>query len=1063
MLTSLLHFALARRLFTIMLALALSAAGVWAFLRLKLEAYPDISDTGVVVITVYPGFAAEEVEQQVTIPIERALNNVPRVIARRSRTIFGLSVVELTFDEGTDDYFARQVVLEKLRDAQIPDGVTPALGPLSSGISEFYRYVLDALGYDAMQLRELQDWVITPRLLQVPGVADVTTFGGLVRQYQIELDPKALDKYKLTPRQLADAVKNNNRNAGGALLDQGQQSLAIRSTGLIQSSDDIANIVLDAPNNVPIYVRDVARVQVGALPQTGLFALNDQTIASGGGVEGIVLMRRWENPSEVLQRIHEAVDDINATRLPQGVRIVPIHDRTELVHNTLYTVSRVLLEGFVVVVTVLFLFLVSLKAALLTALIIPLSLLFAFVCMHLTGVSLNLLSIGALDFGIIVDGTIVMIERIMRTLEERREGLRPAPTQSRQGPDGPAPTQSCQRRGDVSTLEAIRHAALAVQRPILFSLLIIIAAYIPLLTLERVERRLFTPMAMTVVFALLGSLVLALTLVPAVASYLFHTGETARRHMLLDWLNTGYERVIRVTVRHAGWTVVVAVGLVLGALYLGTHLGTEFLPQLDEGVIWIRANLPAGIALRASAGIAAKIRMLIRQSPEVKMVMSQTGRNESGTDPFGPNRSEFLVDLHPYRTWKPGRKKADLVEELSHRLHEEIPGVAFNFTQPIVDTSTEIATGSSADLALIISGPDLQVLRTLTTQSLDLTRQIRGAADASIEQEKDQAQLRISIDRLQVARYGINVSDVQDVIDLALAGNPVSTVFEGERRFDIAARFAPEARADAVAIGHILIATRDGGRVPLAQLATIRELDGATIIARRENERQITVRVNIRGRDQGGFVAEAKARFADRIALPAGYRVTWGGQFENLERARQRLAVIMPITIIIIFFLLFITFGSALDATLVLLNVPFSLTGGLLALYLRGIHLSVSAAVGFISLFGVAVMSGVLYISEINRRHHEPGMTLEDAVIQGARTQVRPLLVLILVAMLGMVPAAIATDIGSDIQRPLATVIVGGLLSTLFLTLLALPAVYWMVSRRRQMTTPSEIAVGERS
>ena len=1021
MLTALLDVALARRLLIIMLALALSAAGVWAFLHLKLEAYPDISDTGVVVITTYPGFAAEEVEQQVTIPIERALNNVPRVIARRSRTIFGLSVVELTFDEGTDDYFARQVVLEKLRDAQIPDGVTPTLGPLSSGISEFYRYVLDGPGYDAMQLREIQDWVITPRLLQVPGVADVTTFGGLVRQYQIEIDPRALDKYKLTPRQLADAVKNNNRNAGGALLTLGQQSLAIRSSGLIQSSEDIANIVLDTPNNVPIYIRDVARVKVGALPQTGMFALNDQPIASGGGVEGIVLMRRWENPSEALQRIHEAVDDVNATRLPQDIRIVPIHDRTELVHNTLHTVSRVLLEGFVVVVTVLFLFLVSLKAALLTALIIPLSLLCAFVCMHLTGVSLNLLSIGALDFGIIVDGTIVMIERILRALEERRA-----------------------LRDDINPLEAIRQAARAVQRPIVFSLLIIIAAYIPLLTLERVERRLFTPMALTAVYALLGALVLALTLVPAMASVLFRAEERARRHVLLDWLNAGYERVIRVTVRHAGWTAVLAVSLVLGALYLGTRLGTEFLPQLDEGVIWIRASLPAGIALSASASVAAQIRALIRQSPEVKMVMSQTGRNESGTDPFGPNRNEFLVDLQPYRTWKPGKRKADLIEELSHRLHAEIPGVAFNFTQPIIDTSTEIATGSSADLALIISGPDLQVLRTLATQSLDLIRQIRGAADTSIEQEADQAQLRLSIDRLQVARYGINVSDVQDVVDLALAGNPVSTVFEGERRFDIAARLAPAARADAVAIGHMLIATRDGGRVPLSQLATIRELDGATIIARRENERQITVRTNIRGRDQGGFVAEAKDRFADTIALPAGYRVTWGGQFENLERARQRLTVIMPITIAIIFLLLFLTFGSALDATLVLLNVPFSLTGGLLALYLRGIHLSVSAAVGFISLFGVAVMSGVLSIAEINRRRQEPGVLLEDAVIQGARTQVRPLLVLILVAMLGMVPAALATGIGSDIQRPLATVIVGGLLSTLCLTLLALPAVYWL-------------------
>jgi heavy metal efflux system protein len=569
-------------------------------------------------------------------------------------------------------------------------------------------------------------------------------------------------------------------------------------------------------------------------------------------------------------------------------------------------------------------------------------------------------------------------------------------------------------------------------------------------------------MAMTVVFALLGSLVLALTLVPAVVSLLFHTEERARRHVLLDWLNTGYERVIRVTVHHAGWTTVLAASIVLGALYLGTHLGTEFLPQLDEGVIWIRANLPAGIALPASAGVAAQMRALIRQSPEVKLVTSQSGRNEAGTDPFGPNRNELLVDLQPYRTWKPGKRKADLVEELSHRLQAAIPGVALNFTQPIIDTSTEIATGSSADLALIISGLDLKTLRTLATQSLDLLRQIRGAADTSIEQEADQAQVRISIDRLHVARYGINISDVQDVVDLALAGSPVSPVFEGDRRFDIAMRFTPEARADAAAIGRLLIATRDGGRVPLAQLATIRELDGATIIARRENERQITVRANIRGRDQGGFVAEAKDRFAEKIALPAGYRVTWGGQFENLERARQRLAVIVPVTTAMIFLLLFITSGSALDATLVLLNVPFSLAGGLIALYLRGIHLSVSAAVGFISLFGVAVMSGVLYISEINRRRREPGVTLEDAVIQGARTQVRPRLILILVAMLGMLPAALATGIGSDIQRPLATVVVGGLLSTLFLTLLALPAVYWLASRRRQQAA-QEVTVGERS
>ena len=1025
MLARVLDFSLGHRAFVIFGAVAMVVAGIWSFEQLNLEAYPDISDPGVVVITLYPGFAAEEVERQVTVPIERALNNAPNVIARRSRTIFGLSVVELTFTDTTGDYFARQVVLEKLRDAQLPDGVTPTLGPLIGGISEFYRYVLEGPGYDAMQLRELQDWVVTPRLLQVPGVADVTPFGGLVRQYEILVDPRALDKYKLGVRQIADAVKNNNRDAGGALLRMGQQSLAIRGSGLIHNSEDIGNVVLDSQKNVPVYVRDIGKVAVGNLPQTGIFAMNRDPLGTGG-VEAIVLMRRGENPSEVLHRIHGAVDEINATWLPRGVRIVPIHDKTELVQNTLHTVVRVLLEGFVIVVTILLVFLASLRAALLTALTIPLSLLFAFFCMHVSGVSMSLLSIGALDFGILVDATIVMVERIIREL-----GHESAPLTATQ------------------LTERVRAAAVAVQRPILFSLLIIIAAYIPLLTLERVERRLFTPMALTVCFALLGSLLLCLTLVPVLATFVFRGRTQIRQHRLLDLLTRHYEAIIHTTVRHAWVTILVAAGVVGGALYLGAHLGTEFLPTLDEGLIWVRATLPSGISLEKSAEIARAIRLAILRSPEVKLVTSQTGRNDSGTDPFGPNRNELLIDLYPYKTWKSGETKGDLVDELRRRLQDTIPDVALNFTQPIIDTATEIATGSSADLAVIISGPDFNELRPLAARALRMLRSMHGAADTSIEQERDQAQLRIAINRYQVARYGINVSDVQDMIDLALAGNPVTGVFEGERRFDVVARFVPEARADPSAIGNLLIPVRDGARVPLSQLADIRVVDGATIVARRENQRQITVRTNIRGRDQGGFVAEAQARFASEVPLPPGYRVTWGGQFENFERARHRLEIIVPITIGIIFVLLFITFGSALDAVLVLLNVPFSLAGGLILLYLRGINLSVSAAVGFISLFGVAVMSGLLYVSEINTRRRVPGVALLDAVVQGARVQFRPRLILIVVAGLGMLPAALARGIGSDIQRPLATVVIGGLFSTLFLTLFALPAVYWLAEAFR--------------
>jgi len=1025
MLAGLLGLALRHRVPVLVTVLAMAGAGVWAFKQLKLEAYPDISDTGVVVITLYPGFAAEEVEQQVTIPIERALNNTARLISRRSRTIFGLSIVELTFAEGTNDYFARQLVLDKLRDATLPDGVTPTLAPLSTGIGEFYRYVLVGKGYDAMRLRELQDWVVTQRLLQIPGVADVTIFGGLVRQYEIQLDPKALNKYKFSVRQVADAVKNNNRNAGGALLTMGHQSLAMRGSGLIRSGEDIGNIVLDAQKNVPVYVHDVGRVTVGHLPPTGIFAMNRDPLGPGG-VEGIVLLLRWENASEVLARIHEAVDELNRTRLPQGVQIVPIHDRTELVESTLHTISRVLIEGFVVVVSVLLLFLVSLRAALLTAMIIPLSLLFAFLCMYLSGVTLSLLSIGALDFGILVDATIVMVERIVRTLEERGAAA-----------------------SDEELTEQVRAAGLAVQRPILFSLAIIIAAYIPLLTLERVERRLFTPMALTVCYALVGSLILCLTLVPVLATFVFRGRTHGRRHRVLDGITGLYERIIRVTVRHAGLTVVVVFAVVVGSVYVGTHLGTEFIPPLDEGEIWIRANLPSGISLEQSAEVAARMRALILESPEVRLVSSQSGRNDSGTDPFGPNRNEILVTLNPYNTWRRGKTKADLVEELSGRLQASIPGVALNFTQPIIDMSTEDATGSSADLAVVFIGPDLKTLREIARQALEVIHDIRGAADTSIEQETDQAQVRIQIDRTQVARYALNVGDVQDVIDLALGGSPITGVFEGDRRFDVVARFVAEARADPATVGALLIPTRDGGSVPLSQLAEIRVVDGATIIARRENERQITVRTNIRGRDQGGFVAEAQARLTRMVPLPPGYRVIWSGMFENFERARERLMIIIPVTIAIIFSLLFITFGSALDAVLVLLNVPFSLAGGLILLSLRGIHLSVSAVVGFISLFGVAVMSGLLYISEINARRSVANTPILDAVIRGARAQFRPRLILIVVAGLGMLPAALARGIGSDIQRPLATVVVGGLCMELVLTLLALPAVYWLAERWR--------------
>jgi len=1021
MIAKLLRIALHQRFLFVLMGVGLIALGLWAYSQLKIEAYPDISDTQVVVITLFTGHAAEEVEQQISVPIERALNSVPNVIARRSRTIFGLSVVELTFAYGTDDYFARQVVLEKLRDAAIPDGVQPTLGPLSTPIGELYRYTLQSESPDPVRLRELEDWVIEPRLLQVPGVTDITPFGGLIKQYQIEVDPLALSKYDFSIAQIAQAVNANNQNAGGALLDNRQQSMVVRGVGLIQSVSDIQNIVVSAVGGTPVFIKDIGTVKLGSAPPTGVFGIGEDT----GGVEGIVLMRRGENPSEVLKGIHEAVDELNTTTLPGDVKIVPIYDRTDLVNNTLHTVSHTLLEGLLIVIAVLFLFLGNVRAAILTAITIPMSLLFAFVCMHFSGIPANLLSLGALDFGIIVDGTLIMVEHIVHVLSERQKlGVRNG------------------------VIDAVRDAALDVERPIFFSLLIIISAYIPLFTLERVERRLFTPMAFTVCYALLGSMLMALTLIPVLATFLFRSGSKSWENLVLTWLYGKYERAVHTVVVHAPATLAVAFAVVAGAFVLGTFLGSEFLPQLDEGVVWVRANLPAGIALGKSAEVAAKIRSIVKSSPEVKMVSSQSGRNDDGTDPYGPNRNELFVPLNDYSTWKPGKVKADLVEELARKLHDSIPGAFFSFTQPIIDNVTEAVTGSPADLAVIITGPDLGQLRKLANQTLGMIQTVRGAADYAIEQEEDQAQLQLRINRQEVARYGINVKDVQDVIEMAIGGRAATTLFEGERRFDVTVRYAPGARSDASAIGNILVPTHEGGRVPLSQLADIRVVNGATIIARRENQRQISVRTNIRGRDQGSFVEEAQRHFNEQIRLPEGYRVSWGGQFENLERARRRLMIILPVTILVIFALLFFTFGSAGYAGLVLMNVPFSLVGGIVFLYLRHINLSVSAAVGFISLFGVAVMSGVLVIAEINRRRSEAGVDLKEAVVRGSLAQMRPVLMMVIVAMLGMVPAARATGIGSDVQRPLATVVVGGLLSTLFLTLFALPALYYFVSRK---------------
>ncbi len=870
-----------------------------------------------------------------------------------------------------------------------------------------------------MKLREIQDWVISPRLLQLPGVGDAFAFGGLVKQYQIEADPQALSKYSLPISRIAEAVSANNQNAGGSLLTRGQQSMVVRGVGNVKSLSDIENIVVTSHNGIPVFVRDIGRVRIGPAPRNGIFGIGKRSDC----VEGVVAMRRGENPTEVLAGVKDAVEELNHGGLPEGVQIEPIYDRTELVQNTVRTVSRTLFEGLVLVFLVLLFFLCSFQAAVLTAIAIPISLLFAACVMHFFGISASLLSLGAIDFGIIVDGTLVIVEYIVRRLRQAEAG---------------------------HAAQVVKTAVLDIQRPVFFSMLILVAAYLPLFTLERVERRLFTPMAQTVCAALLGSLLFALLLVPVLSTWLFRRGAGGCPNPLLPTLIRGYEATIRYLLGRPGKVLAATTAVVAVCLALGSRLGTEFLPHLDEGVIWIRAILPPGVSLEKSAEVAGRLRATISKCPEVAFVTSQTGRQESNTEPFGPNRNELLVALQPYSTWTGSKTKPQLTQEIATRLRAEFPGVAFNFTQPIIDMVTEAVTGSSADLAVILSGPDFGVLRAKAAQTLAILRRVPGAADTAIEQEREQAQVQIHVDRQVVARYGINVRDVQEVIELAIGGQPVSTLYEGDRVFDIVVRYLPEARSTVGSLGKILVPTPNGGNIPLDVLASIRVEDGASIISRRENRRQIAVRTNIRGRDQGGFVADARRRFAAQVSLPRDYRVEWGGQFENLARAHARLVWILPATLALIFALLYWAFGSIPDASLVLVNVPLCAAGGVLALYLRGIHFSVSAAVGFVSLFGVAVMTGVLFISEINRQLNQERLPFLEAILKGASAQFRPRLIVITLAMLGIVPATFATGIGSDVQRPLATVVFGGLISTLVLGLFGFPGLCYLAKRGRK-------------
>ena len=1015
------QFSLRNRAAVVFFSLVVCVAGIYSFQALTIEAFPDPTDTQVNVITLFPGQPTEEVERQIGLPIERALNGTPGLIRLRNFSLFGLSYVTLTFADGVDALFARQQVLERLRDANLPDGVTPELGPLATPIGEIYRYTLSGPGADPMRLRTLQEWVVEPRLLRVQGVADVVSYGGLVREIHVQPSPAKLAAYGLTIEDLENALKKASQNASGGILERGAEQLVIRSQGLFRQLDDIAVVPVASHDGTPVLVRDVAAVTNGWAPRQGVVSRG----ADFDAVQGIVLMRRNENPTVVLKQVRAAVSELNRQILPDGIHVVPFYDRTDLVHTTVHTVGRNLLEGAVLVTLVLFVFLLDMWAALIVGTLIPLSLLTAFIYLKLRGMSANLLSMGAVDFGIIVDGGVVIIESIVRRLSMQPSHAPVAPLDLR---------------------ERIERAVTEVVRPTMFSLLIIIAAYLPIFLLERVEGRIFAPMANTVVAALLGALLFSLTLVPVLATVCYRRPIHHRTSPVLAWAQAAYEPSLMWAMRHT-WVVLLGSVLALGGTgVLLSRLGSEFLPELNEGSLYLKIFLPPNISLNEGRRMVPRIAEIIERYPEVDVVLTQLGRPEDGTDPKLTNNLEVFVRLKPPDAWPPGVRSLNDVVDRMNQGFEEIPGVEVNFSQPIRDNVNENISGQSGQIALKVYGHDLGVLEELAERIKNSIGHVPGVADLGIIRSSEIPQLQVDPDRGALGRYGLDMEDFQHILQAALGGQPVGVFWDGEARHNIVLRYPIAARDDVDKIRKLQVPVQGGITVPIETLARVSVGGGRAAINRENGHRYVGIRMNVRGRDLGTFVEEARARVTKEVPLPSGVTLEWGGEFESKERAMTRLELVVPVALLITLILLFNAFGAFSPAVLVLLNVPFALIGGVAGLAWMAMPLSVSAAVGFIALIGQASLNGVLVLSAIieRRKADDP---LDMAILNGCRERLRAVLMTAALAALGLVPAAMSHAIGSEVQRPIAVVIVGGTLSACALTLIVLPVMYRLWSR----------------
>jgi cobalt-zinc-cadmium resistance protein CzcA len=1021
MIDRLLAFALQNRLLVLLFALLVVGLGVRALQHLPIDAFPDVTNVQVQVIAEAPGRSPVEVEKFVTFPVEVAMSGLPRLTELRSLSKSGLSMVTIVFEDAVDIYFARQLVLERLIEAKekLPEGVEVSLGPVSTGLGEIYQYTLEVPGAKTLsaaqliELRTLQDWTVRPLLKTVPGVADVNSFGGFVKQYQVLVDPDRLYKYQISLREVFEAIAANNANAGGGVLEHGSEQYLVRGLGLIQKQEDIEDIVVAEREGVPIYVRHLAQVEVGPEVRQGAAVKDGQ----GEVVVGIAMMIRGGSGREVAAALQEKVAQINSQHiLPGGITLRPFYDRTDLVQACIRTVTKALEEGAALVVVVLFLFLGNVRSALIVTLTLPLALLFTFSIMQPAQLSANLMSLGglAIAIGMMVDGAVVMVENIYRQLAERREER-------------------------LSHGALVLDAAREVARPLVFGILIIIIVFLPLFTLEGLEGKMFSPLAFTISIALLGSLVLALTLVPVLSAYFLKAG-SERDAFLVRWAKRLYLPALHWSLAHRPKITGLALALLLGSLALFPFLGTEFMPVLDEGALTPQVIRLPSISLPQSVEIENTVQQALMEFPEVETVVSKIGTAEIATDPMGPNVSDPIVILKPRDQWRTAQTKEELTEQIRQRL-EQIPGAAFNVTQPIALRVDELISGVKSQIAIKLFGEDLDLLKTKADQIAQVVSQVRGTADLRVEQVSGQPYLNVEIDRRKIARYGINVADIQEIIETAVGGKVATDAFEGERRFGVLVRFPEERRNDLERIGQILVPAPEGARLPLAQLANLSLEEGPVQISREDVKRRIVVECNVEDRDIGGFVAEAQQQIQRQVSLPPGYFITWGGAFENQQRAMQKLALIVPVTIGLIFFLLFSSFNSVRQAGLIILNLPFALIGGIVGLYISGQYLSVPASVGFIALFGVAVLNGIVLVSYFNKLRQE-GLSLQEAVLRGCELRLRPVLMTALVAALGLIPLLFATGPGSEVQRPLATVVVGGLVSSTLLTLLLLPTLY---------------------